>query len=78
MEHPVLWFTESSGGFLPPRPMPCTLSYLSTLTTLEDKYAHIRECTGARRSYSGMRRATRGREASYVRYGWLVSIIKLI
>jgi len=61
--------SESSGGFLPPRPMPCTLSYLSTLTTLEDKYAHIRECTGARRSYSGMRRATRGREASYVRYG---------
>lgn len=61
---------DDSESFLPARPLPCTFSYLSTLATFEEKYAHIRQCTGARsRSQSGMRRATRGREASYVRYG---------
>ena len=68
-------FAESSGGFLPLLPLPCTLSYISTLATFEEKYAHIQQCTGARRSHpAGMRRATRGREASYVRYGWLVGL----
>ena len=65
-------FAES----LPYQPLPCTLSYLSTLATFEEKYAHIRQCTGARRVHAGMtggmNRATRGREASYVRYGWWV------
>ena len=36
------------------QPLPCTLSYLSTLGTFEEKYAHIRQCTGARRVHAGM------------------------
>lgn len=65
---------ESGGGgrLLPSfRPRPCTLSYLSTLASFGEKYAHIQRCAAARDSNypSGLRRATRGREASYVRYG---------
>ena len=47
------------------------MSYLSTLASFGEKYAHIQRCAGARDNYgAGLRRATRGREASYVRYGW--------
>lgn len=62
-------YSEGSDGFLPPRPLPCTPDYLLTLATFEEKYEHIRQCTGARRNHLGMRRPTRSRESGYVRYG---------